>query len=109
MVLARNVRVVSNKQYFCTYLEISHWLCYLSCVRFPLSKGKQEFQIRTRPHAFPTRFIKDVFMSSVAMSQESPTILHSEERLSDLTERVILMAGYPHHCSMLAVVQMRAV
>lgn len=44
-------------------------------------------------------------MSSVAMSGENPTILHSQERLSELIERVILMAGYPHHCSTLAILQ----
>lgn len=47
-------------------------LSYLSSVRFPLSKGKQEFLIRTRPDAFPSRFVKNAFTSNVAKSQESP-------------------------------------
>lgn len=105
IILGRNFRVVSNKQYFLTSLEICHLLSHLSGVRFPLSKGKQEFQIRTRADAFPTRYIKKPFMSSVAMSWESSSILHSEKRISELIERVILMAGYRHHCSTLAVVQ----
>lgn len=104
-ILGRNFRVVSNKQYFLTSLEICHLLTYLSGVRFPLSRGKKELWIRTRADAFPTWFIKNAFTSGVAMSWESLIILHSQERLSELRERAILMAGYPHHCSMLAVAQ----
>lgn len=103
--LGRNFRVASNKQYFLTSLEFCLLLTYLTGVRFPLSKGKKELQIRTRADAFPTKFVKNAFTSGVAMSWGSLIILHSQERLSELIERAILMAGYPHHCSMLAAVQ----
>lgn len=33
------------------------------------------------------------------------TILCSQERLPELTDRVILTAGYLHHCATLAVLQ----
>lgn len=105
MILGRNFRIVSNKQCFLTSLEMWHLLSYLNGVRFPLSKGKQEFQIRTKADAFQTRLIKNAFMSSVVLSGERPTILHSQERLLELIERVILVAGYLHHCSTLAIVQ----
>lgn len=78
IILGRNFRVLSNKQYFLTSLEICHLLSHLSGVRFPLSKGKQEFQIRTRADAFPTRYIKKTF--HVKCCNELGELQHSAQR-----------------------------
>lgn len=97
VILGRNFTVVSYKRYFLTSSEICHLLSYLSGVIFPLSKGKQEFLIRTRPDAFPNRFVKNAFMSNVAKSWESPTFCTAKKDVELIESHT--MAGSPHHSS----------